>query len=201
MKHSPLLMRAAGPSLARIRRDRRRVPERLEPLLTYLEEHLFDPGICVTKLRRDCGVRNNSIFIRFTSILGRTPYAYIEDRRLETACRLLLETELKIWQIAELLGYSSLQVFSRAFTRWSELRPTAYRRRYAASRPGRLPPADRGQPPLDRERIAAIRVEEAWAELGRRPARARRGLLERLQWSAPDLARTLLEKALALMGE
>ena len=44
--------------------------------------------------------------------------------------------------------------------------------------------------------IAAIRSEEVWAELGRRPPEAQRELLERLRLSAPDLVHALLELAL-----
>ena len=65
---------------------------------------------------------------------GLPPYAYIEDCRLEVACRLLTDTDLKVWQIAQLIGYSTLQVFSRAFDRWSGVRPTIFRNHSRQSR-------------------------------------------------------------------
>lgn len=123
------LERAAAKTLDRIRTDQERVSGRLRPLLEHIEVHLFDPGLDVNQLKRRCGVRDNSVPIQFHSQLGKPPHAYIEKCRLETACRLLVDTELKVWQIANLLGYSSIQVFSRAFTRWADIRPTAYRRR------------------------------------------------------------------------
>ena len=124
-----LLEAAATESLERIRADRARAPQRLKPLLAYIEDNLFDPTLDVNQLKRSCGVRDNSVPIQFHSAVGRPPHGYIEDRRLETACRLLSETNLKIWQISELLGYSSIQVFSRAFSRWSGQRPTLYRKK------------------------------------------------------------------------
>lgn len=124
-----LLKTAAVESLERIQLDRAKAPQRLKPLLAYIEEHLFDPTLDVNQLKRSCGVRDNSVPIQFHSAVGRPPHGYIEDRRLETACRLLAETDLKIWQISELLGYSSIQVFSRAFSRWSGQRPTLYRKK------------------------------------------------------------------------
>ncbi len=130
---------AAAESLRRIRRDRRRVPPRLDPLLAHIGEHLFDPTLDVNQLKRSCGIRDNSVLIRFHSTLGRTPHAYIEDRRLETACGLLRDTSLRIWQIAELVGYSGIQVFSRAFRRWSDERPTAYRKRHRCAPPAATP--------------------------------------------------------------
>ncbi|MEM1201934.1 MAG: tetratricopeptide repeat protein [Acidobacteriota bacterium] len=124
-----ILEAAAADSIERIRRDHSKAPQRLKPLLAYIEEHLFDPSLDVNQLKRNCGVRDNSVPIQFHSAVGRPPHGYIEDRRLETACRLLGDSNLKIWQISELLGYSSIQVFSRAFSRWSGQRPTSYRKK------------------------------------------------------------------------
>ena len=124
-----LLEQAAQESVERIQLDRRKAPQRLKPLLAYIEENLFNPTLDVNQLKRSCGVRDNSVPIQFHSAVGRPPHGYIEDRRLETACRLLADTHLKIWQISELLGYSSIQVFSRAFSRWSGQRPTLFRKK------------------------------------------------------------------------
>ena len=124
-----LLEEAARESFERIRLDRRKAPQRLKPLLAYIEKNLFNPTLDVNQLKRSCGVRDNSVPIQFHSAVGRPPHGYIEDRRLETACRLLADTNLKIWQISELLGYSSIQVFSRAFSRWSGERPTLFRKK------------------------------------------------------------------------
>lgn len=124
-----LLETAAAESLERIRLDRARAPQRLKPLLAYIEDNLFDSTLDVNQLKRSCGVRDNSVPIQFHSAVGRPPHGYIEDRRLETACSLLSNTNLKIWQISELLGYSSIQVFSRAFSRWSGQRPTQFRKK------------------------------------------------------------------------
>lgn len=124
-----LLDAAAAPTLERIRQDRRKAPTQIQPLLAYLETHLFDPDLDANQLKRACGVRDNSLPIYFHHAVSLPPYAYIEDCRLEIACRLLSATDLKIWQIAQLLGYSTLQVFSRAFHRWSGLRPSVFRRR------------------------------------------------------------------------
>lgn len=124
-----LLEAAAAPTMERIRRDRQKAPTQLQPLLAYLETHLFDSDLDANQLKRACGVRDNSLPIYFHHALSLPPYAYIEDCRLEVACRLLRDSDLKVWQIAQLLGYSTLQVFSRAFDRWSGLRPSIFRRR------------------------------------------------------------------------
>ena len=128
-RHQSLLQAAAQETLDRIRKDREKAPARIKPLLAYLENHLFDPDLDFNHLKRACGIRDNTLPIQFHTALNLPPYAYIEDCRLETACRLLSDSDLRIWQISELLGYSSIQVFSRAFKRWSGLRPTAFRKK------------------------------------------------------------------------
>ena len=122
------LKEAAAPTLDRIRRDRDGAPAQLKGLLDYVATHLFDAEFDAKRLQEACGVRDNSWALDFHRALSLPPYAYIEDCRFEIACRLLRDTELKVWQIAQQLGYSTIQVFSRAFDRWSGLRPTVFRR-------------------------------------------------------------------------
>ncbi len=175
-----LLEEAARESKERIQLDRRKAPQRLKPLLAYIEENLFNPTLDVNQLKRSCGVRDNSVPIQFHSAVGRPPHGYIEDRRLETACRLLADTNLKIWQISELLGYSSIQVFSRAFSRWSGQRPTLFRkkaRRGAA--PGSGGSAGRGgRKRYDRSVVATESLRKALD--GELPLEEAKNLIDRL---------------------
>lgn len=128
MSFQALREQAAQEAFRRIRHDRERVSERIRQLLTYLEEHLFDPELNVRTLRRACGALDNSIAVRFHQEIGVTPKSYITARRMETATWLLGETDLKIWKIGAMLGYSSLGVFSKSFVRWAGERPSTFRR-------------------------------------------------------------------------
>lgn len=119
---------AARISYNRIRKDQLVASSKLLPLLRYIELNLFHPDLNVNHLKQACGIRDNSIAIHFHSEMGQSPKAYISSRRLETAARLLVMTRLRVWEIAELVGYSSLGVFSKAFNRWAGQRPNAFRR-------------------------------------------------------------------------
>lgn len=132
-----LLAEAAHETLARLRADRERVPPKIKPLLGYLEEHLFDRDLNVNELKRACNVRDNSLTMVFHSETGASPKVYITDRRLETAARLLRDTDLRIWLISEMVGYSGLSVFGKAFDRWAGERPGTYRRRFRELSEGR----------------------------------------------------------------
>jgi AraC-like DNA-binding protein len=51
----------------------------------------------------------------------------LDETRLESAKQLLSNTDLGIGQIGLVLRYSDPSVFTRAFTRWSGLRPSEWR--------------------------------------------------------------------------
>ncbi len=190
------LQDAARQSLGRIRRDRETAPEDLRPLLGYVEEHLFERRTNVKRLKEVSDAPDQ--LSRLQSFLGLSLHTYIEDRRLETACHLLDETRLKVVEIAALLGYSSVQVFSRAFSRWSGKRPTAFRGRDRSRSParaaastelGRL--ANRLESPMSREEVESIRAEEVWRALEARSPAAQRELMERLRLDEASLTNLL----------
>ena len=122
-----LLEEAAEPSLRRIRADRERVSDRLRPLLGHIAAQLFAPELNVESAKQACGIRDNSIAIVFHQEVSVPPKRYITQRRMETAARLLKSTPLKVWRIGDLIGYSGLGVFSRAFQRWAGVSPRTYR--------------------------------------------------------------------------
>lgn len=169
------LRKAARQSLARIRRDRENAPEDLKPLLRFLEEHLFE---LTTNVKRLHELYPGPDPVRRLQKLLGAPHAYIEDRRLETARRLLDEPRLKVREVAELVGYSSVQVFSRAFRRWSGERPTVFRDR---DRSAVRVPAARLDASLDPEEVSSIRAEEIWRALADRSPAAQLELVEQLR--------------------
>ena len=121
------LQHAARQSLETIQRDMLRATPKIQGMLRHLESHLFAPDLNVRSLKQACGIRDNSIALVFHQELKLSPKAYITERRMETSGRLLIETRLHVWQIAEMVGYSTLGVFSKAFNRWADQRPRAYR--------------------------------------------------------------------------
>jgi len=71
----------------------------------------------------------------FREWLGMSPMQYLEEVRMQTACRLLLESEETIESIAEATGYHDRYYFSRVFKRRFQLGPATFRRR-AGRAPG-----------------------------------------------------------------
>jgi AraC-like DNA-binding protein len=63
----------------------------------------------------------------FKEIVGEKYVEYITKYRLEVAKRLLLETDLKIDDIAEKVGYLGRNSFIRIFRKYEGITPGKYR--------------------------------------------------------------------------
>ncbi len=146
-----LLERAAAPSRRRIELDLARLPAKLKPVLVTIRENLFQPGLTVKLIKRALGVGANDLTTRFRDATGAPIREYFENRRLESASRLLVDTELDVQTIARLVGHRKGEVFARAFKRRYGVRPPAYREfdgklsreAMADAAPGRAPVAPR----------------------------------------------------------
>ena len=127
---------AAGPTLESIRRDRELAPRELKALFAYLEAHLFDPDFSVREMKRECGIRDNSISTRFRRQTDMRFREYVREHRLRVARELLKYQEPGIALVAEMLGFSSPQILTRNFTRRFEIRPRDHRKAHAGAESG-----------------------------------------------------------------
>ncbi len=117
------LAAAAGPVLESIRRDREQAPDELKPIFAYIEEHLFDPDFSVQAMKRECGIRDNSVSTRFHRQTDLRIRDYVREHRLRVARELLKHQEPGIALVAEMLGFNSPQVLTRNFTERFKIRP------------------------------------------------------------------------------
>ncbi|MFE3279510.1 AraC family transcriptional regulator [Nocardia sp. NPDC059239] len=77
-----------------------------------------------------CGVSRRTLYTALTTTDGVTPAALLREIRLKRACeRLSHPGAIKMGQIAEAAGYSSVRRFSSAFQRQFELTPQQMRER------------------------------------------------------------------------
>lgn len=68
----------------------------------------------------------------FKSKVGRTFIQYLNEIRMSQAIRLLEDTSLGLWDIAELTGFSNASYFSSRFKRVFGMSPSDYRQKKAA---------------------------------------------------------------------
>ena len=62
----------------------------------------------------------------FNQNLGQSPMEYYSSLKIEEAKKLLREKNYSVTQISDMLGYSSVHTFSRAFKQAAGFSPTAY---------------------------------------------------------------------------
>lgn len=122
------LARAAAPTFAEISGLAAAASPRIAAMLLYIRDHLFDRQLTVKAVKTACSLRDNSTAIYFHREVGKAPGRFITDSRLAVAERLLRGTWLPLWRITDLLGYSSIQVFGRAYYRRNGRRPSHTRR-------------------------------------------------------------------------
>jgi len=73
---------------------------------------------------------------KFRERTGLSVYQYVLRLRLETSCRLLIETEHQIKSIAYSSGFSSVESFCRSFQRVKNMTASEYRSRHRAMNEG-----------------------------------------------------------------
>jgi AraC-like DNA-binding protein/quercetin dioxygenase-like cupin family protein len=102
--------------------------ERLRRVCTHIEAHLDLP------LPRDEAASlahlSPSAFSRFFKAhTGKTFHNFVNEVRVGHACRLLMEPEFNITEVALRCGFGDLTSFNRIFRRLKRMTPTEYRRR------------------------------------------------------------------------
>lgn len=102
-------------------------PGDVQTMFAYVHKHLFEEELSVEAAKRHCGIRDNNISSRFAYYVGCGIKKYINAHRLKAAKRLMQHTDVKIFEIALALGYSSQGAFTMAFQRYQGCCPTAFR--------------------------------------------------------------------------
>lgn len=92
----------------------------------YVQHHL-DHDLSLAELAQQSGFSTFHFTRLFRQATGESPHQYVMNRRIETAQRLLKETDLPLSQIALTTGFSSQSHFTRTLTRYLGQPPRQYR--------------------------------------------------------------------------
>lgn len=113
-------------------RAQSRSADRFAGLVAWIDAHL-DTDLSVEALARRACLSPRHFSRRFRASLGATPADYVEDARLRAARQRLVSPGRNIDSIAVSLGFSSADVFRRAFERRYGVTPSHYRERFGLS--------------------------------------------------------------------
>ena len=94
---------------------------------SYINENYMDSNLGLAKISSVFGISEGYVSSIFKEQDGINFADYVEQLRIEKACRLLKEDLYKIAEISEMVGYNSVQSFRRAFKRVLGIKPTEFR--------------------------------------------------------------------------
>jgi AraC-like DNA-binding protein len=104
----------------------------------HADRHYAEP-LDLAQLAAVAGLSKYHFHRLFTVTYGRTPAAYLSERRIERAQDVLRATNLTVTEVCHAVGFSSLGSFSSTFRRIVGETPSEFQHRYAAGAPPHIP--------------------------------------------------------------
>jgi AraC family transcriptional regulator len=101
-------------------------PKRLSQVLSYVEANISEP-IQLDDLARVAKLSRYHFSRAFQNAIGESPLAFVRRRRLETAKRILKDTEDPLSLVAQRCGFQCQSHFSANFRKFTGRTPTLYR--------------------------------------------------------------------------
>lgn len=108
--------------------------EKIEPAISYIENHFLDAKISVELLAGLCNISVSYLKKLFVKKFGVPPIKYIIRLKINYACDLLRTDLYKVTQIAEMCGFNNIHFFSRQFREYTSLTPTEFKNKYKSSK-------------------------------------------------------------------
>ena len=92
----------------------------------YIREHFSNPDLTLQDIASYNNVSKNYLSSEFTRETGETISGFITRMRIREAEKLLRETNLRVYEIAEKAGYLNVDTFTRAFKRIAGRSPSRF---------------------------------------------------------------------------
>lgn len=96
--------------------------------MEYIQEHFQETQLKVSDIADYLKLSESRISVIFKKETGKTLIQYLTELRIENAKKLLKNTELKVYEIAETVGYSNSQYLSNLFYKEVGCFPLEYRK-------------------------------------------------------------------------
>ena len=92
----------------------------------YIHEYYREPSLSLQDIASHNGISKNHLSFEFTRETGETISDFLTRTRIKEAEKLILETNLKMYEIAEKTGYLNVETFTRAFKRITGKSPSRF---------------------------------------------------------------------------
>lgn len=98
----------------------------IQKIVSYIDAN-FDKSLSVKQVSEMFGLTPNYLSQIFKKEVGKNFVSYLNRLRIEKACRLLRESNIKIFEIGSMVGYNDSQYFYRVFKKYMNQTPIEYR--------------------------------------------------------------------------
>jgi DNA-binding response OmpR family regulator len=109
----------------------------LEHLHEAIQKNLENTELDVEHLAKMMNVSRPTLYRKIKAISDLTPNELIHISRLKRAAELLATTDLKVYEVADMVGYNSQNNFGRSFLKQFGMPPTEYQKIKLAEREAR----------------------------------------------------------------
>lgn len=100
----------------------------LSKKVTEFVQHHYSKEITLTQIAEYADLSVSRFCVLFKQQYGDSFINYLNDYRIDKAKQLLLEPDLKVYEVADMVGFSSLPYFNRLFKSLTGQSPNEYRR-------------------------------------------------------------------------
>ena len=107
-------------------REKSTVSEAALQIKEYIDAHIHEK-IAVSDLAQIASLSASQLTRVFRSAYGQSPYDYVLARKIDTACRLLLNTGMSVKEVAYRLNFVDEHYFSNVFCKRMGMPPGRYR--------------------------------------------------------------------------
>ncbi len=92
----------------------------------YIHKHYQNPEICVGSIARELGISEGHLSHLFKRETGETVLGYLTKCRIQAAMDELADCRVKVYEVAEKVGYRDIAYFSSTFKRLTGKSPSEY---------------------------------------------------------------------------
>ena len=103
-------------------------------IVVYLNENMADPDMNLLQLANAVGLSYSYCSRIFAELIGMNFSKYLIDIRMEKACEYLKNSNLKLDEILEKVGYIDKSYFVKSFRQHTSLTPSKYRAKFKTGR-------------------------------------------------------------------
>jgi AraC-like DNA-binding protein len=103
--------------------------ERLKTVFQYVDHH-FSKKVTLKELSAMVCMTEESFSRFFSKVMNKPFFAFLNEYRVNMACKLLLETDSSVTDIGYEVGYESFPFFHRQFKKFKNCTPQKFRKQY-----------------------------------------------------------------------